>query len=273
MTRSILITGTSSGIGLAAVARFVGVGYRVAATVRKDADAHMLRDRFPAVDVLNVDLNDEAARERAIGGYLAERQGVEVVVNNAGFAQIGPVEELPMEAWRRQMETNFFAVVHITRLALPYMRDKGAGRIVQVSSGFGQTVLPIFAPYCASKHALDAFSASLRHEVAPFGIGVSLVSPGPVATRFEQNRQMPAEDVRAASPYRTLFARVRERTLAAHRRASSAEDVVNAIFRAATDRSPRLRYPVGPLGHLAAAEKLLPRRWVDAAMRTLSKEG
>lgn len=272
MSRSILITGTSSGIGLSALARFVEEGWRVAATVRKPDDEAMLRERFAGIEVLRFDLNDAEALSAAIGGYLERHQGVEVVVNNAGYAQIGAVEELPVEAWRRQMETNFIAVVAITRLALPYMRMAGSGRIVQVSSGFGQAVMPIFGPYCASKHALEAFTAALRYEVRPLGIGVSIVAPGPVATRFEANRQMPSDEVIATSPYRALFQRVRARTLRAHERASPPEAVVDAIHHAATDRDPPLRYPVGTLGHLAGAEKLLPRRLVDWAMGGLWRQ-
>lgn len=270
MKPSILITGTSSGIGLAAVKRFTGDGFQVAATVRREEHERMLAERFPGIDVLNVELSDEAAITGTVGGYLADRGGVDVVVNNAGFGCVGPVEELSMHAWRAQMETNFFAAVNITRLALPHMRRKGGGRIIQVSSGAGVSVIPIFAPYCTSKHALEAFSEALRHEVAAFGIRVSIIGPGPVSTRFQDNRRiLPAKAV-ARSPYRRIYEAMLKRTLKAHENASSAEEVADKIHEAATAKHPRPRYAVGPLGYAAEISRFVPRRILAWSLRSMA---
>jgi len=271
MGRSILITGTSSGIGLAAVERFVADGWEVAGTVRKDADARRLADRFPTMGILQLDLRDEAAIDRVVGGFLDARGGVDAVVNNAGFGRMGPVEEVTLAQWREQMETNFFAVVRISQLALPFMRARGAGRLVQVSSGAGKATMPMFGPYCASKHALESFSEAMRYEVAPFGVGVSVVAPGPVTSRFDANRQVaPDEDVEA-SPYRDAILAMRRRTHDAHQKESSADDVVDAIVEAVTARRPRFRYPVGPMGWAAEVAKFVPQGVLDRSMGATGK--
>jgi NAD(P)-dependent dehydrogenase (short-subunit alcohol dehydrogenase family) len=271
MTESVLITGASSGIGLAAVRRFTEAGYRVTATVRKDADEQRLATEFPELTVLNLDLNDETAINETVGGWLERVGGVDVLVNNAGFAQIGPVEELGMEQWRKQMETNFFALVNLSRLVLPFMRERGQGRIINVSSGFGQLVIPIFAPYCVSKFAVEAFTESLRYEVAPFGIGVSMVAPGPVTSNFDQNRQRLPEEAAANSSYARLYANIDQQVKKSHERESSPDDVVDKIMRAATARKPKLRYPVGPMGHAAGLVKFLPKRLLDQVMARFSR--
>lgn len=269
MKKSVLITGTSSGIGYQAVKRFSQKGFDIIATVRKASDQEKLQKQFPEITVLNLDLDNEALTTKLIGAELEKINGVDVLVNNAGFAQIGPVELLDMQQWRNQMETNFFAVINLTRLVLPYMREKGFGRVVQVSSGFGQVVMPIFGPYCASKFALEAFSESLRYEVGQFGVSVSLIEPGPVATSFDANRQLPEETAIQGSPYETLFRNVQGRVKKGHENASTADDVVDKIFDAATAANPKLRYKVGLLGYASAIPKFLPARVVEKGLKPL----
>ncbi len=128
------------------------------------------------------------------------------------------------------------------------MRAKNAGRIVQVSSGFGRIALPMFSAYCASKFALEGFSEALAHEVAPFGIRVSLIEPGAVKTRFDANRRE-AENYSVNGPYAALYRAIRARLAGSHERGpSSPEDVAAAIFTAATTANPALRYTVGRMG-------------------------
>lgn len=269
MKKSVLITGTSTGIGYQAVKRFSQEGFNIIATVRKTEDQEKLQNQFPEITVLNLDLNDEAAITKLIGTELEKTNGVDVLVNNAGFAQIGPVEVLSVEQWRNQMETNFFAVINLTRLVLPYMREKGYGRVVQVSSGFGQTVMPIFGPYCASKFALEAFSEALRYEVSQFGISVSLIEPGPVATAFDANRKLPEETAIEGGAYEKLYRNVQARVKKGHENASTADDVVAKIIEAATASDPRLRYKVGLLGYASAIPKFLPARVIEKGLKPL----
>lgn len=250
MTGSVLITGTSSGIGLACVTRFHAGGWNVVATVRKTADADRLRAQFAGLAVLVVDLVDQTAVARVIGDELVRRGGVDVLVNNAGASIIGAAEELSLADFRAQLEINFLSAVQIAQLALPYMREKAAGRIIQVSSGFGRIALPMFAAYCASKYALEGYSEALAHELRPHGVQVSLVEPGPVATEFDNNRRE-AGGYRIAGPYAALYDAMRTQLAGSHRRASTADDVAAVIFRAATASRPALRYPVGQAGFAA----------------------
>lgn len=258
MTKKVLITGASSGIGLTCVEKFVESGFHVIATVRKVEDENRLKQRFTEITVLRLDLRDEKSIDDIIGGHFEKTSGVDIVVNNAGFACIGAVEELSMDQWRAQMDTNFFAVVNICRLAIPYMRKNGNGRIVQVSSGVGQSVMPIFSPYCTSKHALEAFSEALRFEVAQFGIDVSVVAPGPVKSNFDRNREIPKSSAVEVSPYKETIEHIQRSTAAIHERESNPEDVVKKIMHAAITRRPRFRYSVGPLGFAATLAKFVP---------------
>lgn len=305
MQPSVLVTGTSSGIGLATVARFHAAGWQVLATVRRAGDAAMLHDRFAGIEALVIDLTDSDAVARVIGDMLAARGGVDVVVNNAGASVIGAAEELALADFRAQLELNLLAAIQVTQLALPYLRARGtvehaapsrqdagaftgamarttagipastagAGpRIIQVSSGFGRIALPMFSAYCASKYALEGFSEALAGEVAPFGIGVSLIEPGAVATRFDDNRRE-GTHYRADGPYAALYRAMRARLAGSHERgASTADEVAAVIFGAATARRPALRYTVGRMGMLAAlAARFAPDAARQFAIRQLTR--
>lgn len=269
---SVLVTGTSSGIGLATVARFHAADWQVIATVRKADDAARLRAQFGGVAVLEVDLVDDGAVTRVIGGELQRIGGVDAVANNAGASIIGAAEELSLADFRAQLDLNLLAAIQVTQLALPFMRAKGAGRIVQVSSGFGRIALPMFSAYCAAKYALEGFSEALAHEVAPFGVQVSLVEPGPVATKFDSNRRE-AQGYEVDGPYAALYRAMRARLAGSHAsRASSAEDVAEVIFTAATAKRAALRYPVGGMGAMAdLAARLVPDRLKQLAVGRITK--
>lgn len=269
---SVLITGTSSGIGQACVARFHAAGWQVVAGVRKPADADTLRERFPGVEVLLVDLLDEVAIDAVVGGALQRRGGVDVLVNNAGASIIGAAEELAIADFREQLELNLLAAIRVTQLALPYMRGKRSGRIVQVSSGFGRIAMPMFSAYCASKYALEGFSEALAHEVAGFGVEVSLVEPGAVRTRFDANRRE-ARGYDADGPYQSLYRAMRARLAGSHERGPSApEAVADVVFTAATGRNPALRYTVGRMGGAAAlAARFIPDGLKQRAVAHLLK--
>lgn len=250
--QTVLITGTSSGIGLACVERFHAAGWQVIATVRKARDRDALLARFPGITVPVVDLVDGEAVTRVIGGALDTAGGIDVLVNNAGASIIAAAEELSIDDFRAQLELNLIAAIRLTQIALPHMRAKGAGRIVQVSSGFGRIALPMFSAYCASKFALEGFSEALAHEVASFGVQVSIIEPGAVRTHFDANRREGAR-YDAEGPYRALYAAMRARLARSHERGpSSPEDVADTVFTAATANNPALRYTVGRMGTAAA---------------------
>src|SRR6516164_4288124 len=185
----VLITGCSSGIGRAAAVSLRHAGLRVYATARQEDTLADLASR--GITTMALDVTDEASMTAAVAAVEADAGAVGTLINNAGYGLYGPVEQVPMAEIRRQFETNFFGLVRLTQLALPGMRRRGRGRILNVSSMGGRITLPGGAFYHASKYAVEAFSDALRMEVAQFGIDVVLIEPGPVKT--------PWNDVAAAS--------------------------------------------------------------------------
>ncbi len=245
----VLITGCSSGIGRAAARRFAREGYRVYASMRRpqagadlraEADAQGWMLSTPALDV-----NSDTSVEAAVSMLLAETGNrVDVLVNNAGYYCFGPIEETSPDELRAQLETNVVGVLRVTRAVLPIMRARRMGAIVNLSSISGRVVLPIAGPYHASKWALEALSEALRYEVAPFGVRVTLVEPGPFQTELHVKETRARQSQREDSPYAPLM-RAYEAESGKLRR-GDVEQVAETIHRAATRRRPRLRWPVGP---------------------------
>jgi NAD(P)-dependent dehydrogenase (short-subunit alcohol dehydrogenase family) len=243
----VLITGCSSGIGRFAARRFAAAGWRVFASMRRpDAGADLRAEAersgwtltTPALDVTSDDSVDGA-----VAAILAETGGqLDVLVNNAGYYLLGPLEETTPAELRAQYETNVFGVHRVTRAVLPAMRARGDGAIVTVSSVAGRVVVPVVGGYHSSKFAVEALVEALRYEVAPFGIRVTLVEPGPFATDLHVKEKRTA--ARPDSPYAPLVAEYLRRSDAMKRRDPSR--VVDVIWRAATSPRPKLRWPVGP---------------------------
>lgn len=258
------ITGASSGFGLLTALACAGRGHRVIAAMRdpgrKERLFEMAAERKVAdrIEVCRLDVTDEEAAIAAVESVIRRYGRLDMLVNNAGYAQGGMVEDVPLADWRAQMETNFFAVVRLTRLVIPHMRQQQSGLIVNVSSISGRMALPGFGPYSASKFALEGFSESLRLELAPFGIGVVLVEPGAYRTEIWQkgfDRMHASPD----SPYRELTEAVfRQARRSAERAPDPAE--VAAHIAAMGDRSrPPLRHPLGRgIRAALAARSLLP---------------
>jgi len=184
-----LITGSSSGIGEATATTLAALGYRVFASGRTLENVEHLRGRSPSVEIMEMDVADEDSVRRGVQRVLDAAGRIDVVVNNAGFAIFGAVEDLDREALRRQFEVNVFGAMSVCRAVLPGMRRRGSGCIVNVSSLAGRIAPPLLGAYCASKFALEALSDSLRVEARPFGIHVVVLEPGAIITRF-QDRAM-----------------------------------------------------------------------------------
>lgn len=185
--RTILITGCSSGIGLASARTMKARGWTVIATARRDDDLAMLRADL-RVDAVHLELSDSrsiaACAERALsisGGR------IDALFNNAAYGQVGAIEDLSVEILRRQFEVNLFGQHDLMRRLLPVMRRQGFGRIVQCSSVLGLVAAPYRGAYCASKFAMEGLTDSLRIELAGSGIHVSLIEPGPIRTRFVEH--------------------------------------------------------------------------------------
>ena len=207
-----LITGASSGFGRAIAEEALRRGDRVIATARNAATLAEIvaldRERVAAIEL---DVTDAASRARAIEAAIARFGRIDVLVNNAGYGIVGAVEETPDAELRAVMETMFFGAASLTRELLPKMRAQGRGVFVQISSMGGLVSPPGFSAYCAAKHALEAFSESLAHEVAPLGLRVLIVEPGNFRTRLlgGSMREMPTLDAYAPTvgPTRAFVSR------------------------------------------------------------------
>ncbi len=186
--RVILVTGCSSGIGRATAIEAAKRGHRVFATARNRNDLVELERRGDPspLETLALDVTDPASVRAAVSEVLSRAGRVDALVNNAGYAQYGAVEEVTPEEWRAVFDVNFFGLLDVTRTVLPSMRAAGSGTIVLMSSLGGRVSVPFASPYCASKHAVEAVADALRVETAPFGIRVVTIEPGPIDTKFAE---------------------------------------------------------------------------------------
>ena len=266
MSSTFLVTGASSGIGAATVKRLAAGGHDVIAGVRKPEDGERLGVRW-----LRVDVTDAASIEAAAAEVGDRLDGL---VNNAGVAVTAPLELIPIDELRRQMEINLIGQVAVTQAFIPALRN-ARGRIVNMSSIGGKIALPLAGPYAASKFALEAVSDSLRRELRPFGIRVAVIEPGAILTPIWDKGEDEAGRVLAQVGeekverlYGPLVAGLRaEVEKIKGGRGSEPDEVAKAVEHALTADKPRTRYLVGMDAKLRAkAAKVLPDRVLDAAI-------
>jgi NAD(P)-dependent dehydrogenase (short-subunit alcohol dehydrogenase family) len=263
-----LVTGCSRGIGLLAAVELARAGYRVVATLRRP-EARSRLDAAAAtagveLDVQQLDVTDPDTIARC-AAHVAQTYGcLTVLVNNAGYALVGPMEEIGVDALRRQLETNVVGVAEVTRAFLPLMRARRDGRIINISSAAGRTTIPLMAPYHASKWALEGMTEAWRYELASFGIRVILIEPGSHQTDFHGDSMEHVEDL-DGSPYGPIIRRMQAARPFILRLAGNPGTVARVIRRAATARRPRLRYVVGLDAWLAVLGRtLLPGGFLTA---------
>ncbi|ABD53468.1 SDR family NAD(P)-dependent oxidoreductase [Jannaschia sp. CCS1] len=270
MTRSILITGSSSGIGHVAAHTLHARGWRVFACVRRDEDLARLETEGLESGLL--DVSDADSIEAGLADVLDRTGGtLDALFNNAGFGLPGLVEDLPTDALRATFETNVFGLHHLTRAVIPTMRRQGHGRIVQHSSGFGRHVMKWRGAYNASKHAVEGLTDTLRLEMRGTGIHISTLNTGPVTSKFRLNSipqfERWIEWEASADPdryKRELFRHLYEDTgPAPFQREPDA--VVKRLIHAIEADAPRPRYHITPAVHFAEAlRRTLPQRLLDA---------
>ena len=263
MSRSVVVTGANSGIGLSTVLELAASGYDVIGTVRSAAKAGLVeqaaRERGLAVRTLEMDVDDPASCAAGMEQAAAlSDDGVWALVNNAGYAQSGSVEDVDDEAVHAQLETNVVAPMRLARLVLPAMKERGDGRIVNMSSVAGRLSTPLMGWYCASKHALEAVSDALRMEVEPDGVRVVLIEPGMFGTEI----WTAAKDDGFPPPSSARYAAAYARVGAVSARTDRLPDpvwVARTVRLALANPVPLARYVVGPdaVGGLLA-ETFLP---------------
>jgi len=275
----VLITGCSTGIGAATALLLAQRGKHVVATARRietlvplEQEARRLRATLFATAL---DVTDDASRRAAFRFAEEKLGGVDILINNAGYGQMGPVEAVPLELTRGQFETNVFGLLEMCQLVLPGMRARGYGKIVNISSIVGKISLPMGGVYSASKFAVEGLTDALRIEVAPFGVQVILILPGPIKTEFARTAALSVEPMlpyMENSPYRPWAEPMLARWKSGKPRAGeqSAEICAQVIARAIDDPSPRARYLVTPRARfLYWMQKVLPDSAKDAMLRKL----
>jgi NAD(P)-dependent dehydrogenase (short-subunit alcohol dehydrogenase family) len=240
-----LVTGTSTGIGLAIAVTLARAGHKVIATMRNVNAADELRKISSAeglpVTVATLDVDDDNSVRDAIKKVLDENGGIDVLVNNAGVSGRGSVEEVPLEVFRQVMETNFFGGLRCIKAVIPSMRKRRSGCIINVTSVAGRIASAALGPYAASKWAFEALSECLAQEVKAFNIRVAIIEPGVIATPiFGKGRPGPKD-----SPYPHLR-RLAARFSASQTKATSPYVVAELIRQIVEGDSLQLRYPVGP---------------------------
>jgi short-subunit dehydrogenase len=265
-TRTALVTGASSGIGLATAKRLLDRGYRVIGTsrhpdrVRESARVDGLRYRA-------LDLRDKGSIDGFAGALYAENIHVDVLVNNAGESQSGPLEDLPASALERLFQVNVLGPVHLTQLLLPAMRREGYGRVVMVSSMLASFPLAYRSSYVASKAALEAFATAARFEMSPFGVWLTTVEPGSVKTGISARRTKYIAD---ESPHTKAFKRMLKTLDGNEREGVAPERVARVIVDAIEAKEPASLYAVGSGAPAAfALRRAFPRGTVERVVGRL----
>jgi NAD(P)-dependent dehydrogenase (short-subunit alcohol dehydrogenase family) len=244
-----IVTGTSSGFGMLCAVELAKAGFEVISTVRGlDKAENLLRlaDEQGVSDFIQLHTLDVTSEEsvRSFAAYLSKFPSIDVLVNNAGFALGGFCEELSVDEYRLQFETNVFGVIAVTQTVLPIMRKNRTGRIINMSSISGRFGFPGLSPYTASKHALEGLSESLRLELKPFGIDVILVEPSSYQTNIWSS--VDNTTVSRDSPYHFYMERLLDEIESGKAGHGNPLDVANLVAKIASQKkTPKLRYPIG----------------------------
>lgn len=270
-----LVTGASSGIGYATAVDLQSHGYIVYGVARRLERMAPLHEQ--GVHTLAMDIANEEDVERVVRTIADEQGRIDVLINNAGIGLHGSIEDTPLAKARSLFEINLFGTARLIQLVLPQMRRQKAGIIINVSSIGGEIALPLGAWYYASKHALEAFSDTLRMEVRPFGIEVVIIQPGIIATEFERQTAQELRNISGQGAYRNVVEAMAKRAEtffdgSSQSKASDPSVVAIAIRKAIESPAPKPRYAVGYVaGTLLLLNKLLPDRLFDRMMTRSNK--
>ena len=269
--RTVLITGCSSGIGRAAAYAFLDEEWQVYATARNPADIETLDDAGCDIGTIDVTSNEDV--HRVVDRIIEEEGRLDAVVNNAGYGQHGPLEDITDDLLEKQFDVNVFGPHRLVRAALPHMREREDGTIINVSSVAGRIAAPGMGPYSASKHAIEGYSDSLRRELDPFGVDVSVVQPGPVKTAFRDRVDDELGRLDRTDAYEDLYAFQEDATLLGGDSpiAVHPAEVAEAIVEAAVSTDPEPRYVVGRAAQLLVYTRFLPDRVSDGLFAAIQR--
>ena len=255
-----LVTGANSGLGKYAARGLIDAGFEVVGTSRNTAGL----DGGQGVTFIDLDVTSDESVAAAVEAVIAQFGRIDVLVNNAGMGLAGASEENTIDQTQKLFDINVFGVIRMTNAVLPHMRKQGSGRIINISSIFGLMPAPYMAAYSATKFAVEGYSESVDHEVREHNIRVLLVEPGGTRTSFDDNTAKPDNALAA-------YERQRERSnQAVAEQVNNGDDplvVAKAIVAAATDSTPKVRYPAGSARQLSAMRRFAPRRIFDKQMR------
>jgi NAD(P)-dependent dehydrogenase (short-subunit alcohol dehydrogenase family) len=269
---AVVITGASTGIGKTSALHLDSLGFRVFAGVRKEPEGeHLKRESSGRITPLRIDVTDASTITSAAGTVtkIVDGAGLAGLVNNAGIVVAGPLEFLPLDKIRQQFEVNVFGQLAVTQAFLPLLR-KGRGRIVNMGSISGRVSNPFIAPYSASKFALESFTDALRVELMPWGISVSIIEPGNIATPIWEKSIAASDDLQSGLPqvakelYGPVFFAVRKAAEKSGKDAIPAIVVARAVAHALSAKRPKTRYLIGRDARIQLVlRKLLPDRVMD----------
>jgi NAD(P)-dependent dehydrogenase (short-subunit alcohol dehydrogenase family) len=248
MEKVAVVTGTSSGIGFETAVALARNGYYTYATMRdttkSDKINKIAKKENLKIHVLELDVDDENSAKTAIKQILDQKQRIDVLVNNAGWALWGCVEDVSVDEFKTQFETNFFSIIRLIQEVGPTMRKQNSGTIINISSVVGRIGFPASPAYISSKFALEGLSESLRFELAPFGVNVVIIEPGVIKTNFMKNMQL-AKKSELDSVYRDITVKVVSGVKMMAEMGTNPKVVADTIVKAIADKKPLPRYIVG----------------------------
>ena len=265
----VLVTGASSGIGLATAEHLLARGHTVYGAARRVERMSDLEAKGGTA--LALDVTDDASMEAAVASVLEAEGRIDALVNNAGYGSYGALEDVPLDEARRQFEVNVFGLARMTQLVLPGMRERRSGTIVNVSSIGGKIYAPLGAWYHATKHAVEGLSDALRLELHEFGVDVVVIEPGAIRTEWDGIATDNMMETSGSGPYAALAAKTKRFMESAYEggNGSPPSVVAKAIADAIEAETPKTRYAVGDQARLAVSARwLLPDRAFDAFIRS-----
>jgi NAD(P)-dependent dehydrogenase (short-subunit alcohol dehydrogenase family) len=264
--KTVLITGSSTGIGKTIAAYFQAMGWNVAATMRSPEKETELTE-LENLKCIRLDVTDEASVRSAIDETIEAFGGIDVIVNNAGFGTIGPFEAATKEQIERQFDTNVFGIMNVTRAILPYFREKRSGVIINIASAGGRMTWPLYTLYHGTKWAVEGFSESLQFELRPFNIRIKIIEPGAIKSDF-WGRSQEVLTKKGLSVYEEYVNTVVPNLQKSGANAPEPEVVAEVVYKAANDKSWRLRYqPQAGTSFTLFLRSMLPARWFNAVVR------